>query len=70
MPDDSACVIQRRIDCELDPLEVLARLGGRPGLTGLVGSWAGGGALITSDPIAPATSIEDIDDKGSDDDTR
>jgi para-aminobenzoate synthetase / 4-amino-4-deoxychorismate lyase len=62
MPDDSAYVIQRRIGCALDPLEVLARLGGRPGLTGLVGSWAGGGALITSDPVASATSIEDIDD--------
>jgi para-aminobenzoate synthetase/4-amino-4-deoxychorismate lyase len=62
MPDDSAGVIQRRIDCALDPLEVLARLGGRPGLTGLIGSWAGGGALITSDPVRPATSISDIDD--------
>ncbi|AVH54531.1 MULTISPECIES: aminodeoxychorismate synthase component I [Streptomyces] len=62
MPDDSAGLIQRRVACALEPLEVLARLGGRPGLTGLIGSWAGGGALITSDPVAPATSIADIDE--------
>jgi len=61
MPDDSAGLIQRRIACALEPLEVLARLGGRPGLTGLVGSWAGGGALITCYPVASATSIADID---------
>jgi para-aminobenzoate synthetase/4-amino-4-deoxychorismate lyase len=62
MPDDSAGLIQRRVACALDPLEVLARLGGRPGLTGLIGSWAGGGALITSDPVRSATSISDIDE--------
>jgi para-aminobenzoate synthetase/4-amino-4-deoxychorismate lyase len=62
MPDDGAGFIQRRITCALEPLDVLARLGGRPGLTGLVGSWAGGGALITSDPVATATSTGDIDD--------
>jgi anthranilate synthase/aminodeoxychorismate synthase-like glutamine amidotransferase len=62
MPDDSADLIQRRIACALEPLEVLARLGGRPGLTGLVGSWAGGGALITFDPIASAASIGGIDE--------
>jgi para-aminobenzoate synthetase / 4-amino-4-deoxychorismate lyase len=62
MPDDSAGFIQWRVTCALDPFEVLARMGGRPGLTGLIGSWAGGGALITSDPVASATSISDIDE--------
>jgi anthranilate synthase/aminodeoxychorismate synthase-like glutamine amidotransferase len=59
--DHSPGLVQRRIDCDLDPLEVLERLGGLPGLTALVGSWAGGGALITHGPVAAATSITDID---------
>jgi para-aminobenzoate synthetase/4-amino-4-deoxychorismate lyase len=61
MPNDGAGLIQRRVACALDPLEVLARLGGQPGLTGLIGSWAGGGALITSGPVTSAASIADLD---------
>jgi para-aminobenzoate synthetase/4-amino-4-deoxychorismate lyase len=60
--DDDAVLVQRPVACALEPPEVLARLGGLPGLVGLIGSWAGGGALITSDPVTPATSIADIDE--------
>jgi anthranilate synthase/aminodeoxychorismate synthase-like glutamine amidotransferase len=63
MPNDSGAFIQQRVACALGPLEVLARLRGRRGLTGLVGSWAGGGALITSDPVAPAMSVADLDER-------
>ncbi|HEY1700475.1 MAG TPA: chorismate-binding protein [Trebonia sp.] len=59
---DNEVLVQRRIACALEPSEVLARLGGLPGLVGLIGSWAGGGALITSDPVTPATSIADLDE--------
>ena len=62
MLNDSAGLIQRRIACSLEPLEVLERLAGQPGLTGLIGSWADGGALITSDPVRTAASIADIDE--------
>jgi para-aminobenzoate synthetase / 4-amino-4-deoxychorismate lyase len=62
MTSGTAGLIQRPITCSLEPLGVLERLTGQPGLTGLIGSWADGGALITSDPVRTATSIADIDE--------
>jgi len=62
LPNHGAGLVQRRVACSLDPLEVLERLAGQPGLTGLIGSWAGGGALITFDPVRQAGSVSDLDE--------
>lgn len=47
------------IESNLDPFQVLGRLRDRPGVFVLTGSWAGGGAVLGSDPRRVAGPDED-----------
>ena len=42
------------LDCALAPQDVLRALAGRPGPFALSGNWAGGGAIVGSDPLLVA----------------
>ena len=52
MTCDSRC---ERLGPGPDPVEVIRRAAGTDGLVGLIGEWAGSGALITARPLAVAT---------------
>ncbi|HZE04958.1 MAG TPA: aminodeoxychorismate synthase component I [Solirubrobacteraceae bacterium] len=47
------------LDCRMAPAEVLRALAGEPLPFALVGAWAGGGAIIGSDPVRVAADEED-----------
>jgi anthranilate synthase/aminodeoxychorismate synthase-like glutamine amidotransferase len=60
-PTDAAVTALRwPLPSTISPTEALARLRGRRRLVGLLGSWAGGGAIIACDPVARAARLSDI----------
>ncbi|MEM6110729.1 chorismate-binding protein [Mycobacterium sp. 050272] len=60
-PADPAVTVQRRaLPGTIAPTEALTRLRGRRRLVGLLGAWAGGGALIACDPVAHADDLDDL----------
>ncbi|QWF20484.1 chorismate-binding protein [Nocardioides sp. LMS-CY] len=53
-------VVRRPLRTSLGPLEVLRLFRDRDRLVGLVGDWAGGGAVIAFDPVCRANRLDDL----------
>jgi para-aminobenzoate synthetase/4-amino-4-deoxychorismate lyase len=61
LPEDRIAVRLRRVplDCSLSPARILSALRDEPMPFALTGSWAGGGAIIGSEPVAVADDADD-----------
>ncbi|MGE0214789.1 chorismate-binding protein [Mycolicibacterium sp.] len=63
-PGDNTAVavraVRKMLPGTISPIDVLARLRGRRRLVGLIGDWAGGGAVIACDPVRYASRLSDL----------
>ncbi|MGO9957283.1 MAG: chorismate-binding protein [Solirubrobacteraceae bacterium] len=67
--DRTVTLLRERLPCALSPAAVLQLLGDQPLPFALIGRWAGGGAIVGSDPLAVADDDADpfavLDDQPS-----